>query len=136
MTTGNGSKNGVRQWFRDKAGAIKLYAGAITAVIAVMVAWESVDWLPKWTWKSEFQAFAETVDRRVASVEQLNKDTRGILLGLTIETKSDKLDSLQQRYEQAPNEDLRQRIRSLEKTLEELHRQQDRLEDERSNRGS
>lgn len=134
MAENNG--NGPNKRFRYKLEGYKLWLTIVSGTIGLMVLWDNTEFLPKWTWKSEFRAFAqaiqkdrELIEERMAGLEQFNKDTRSLTLSVLINSKADELDRMRRRHRDEPdNNDLWQRIRELERTLDELRRQRDKLD--------
>ena len=76
----------MRQKLRENATLAKLYGAVIVAVLTSMVAWNQLGWpTPAWSddlarVESALVRGIEAVEQRVASVEQLNLDTRALLM--------------------------------------------------------
>lgn len=93
---------------------ITMVAGAIGAVLAVMISWQSLEFLPRWAWYSE-----------VASVQSFSEGTRKIVLGQEWERLYNQISRLEAQRALSDAErtlltQLRWRLREVEAQLKAL----------------
>lgn len=93
---------------------ISMIAGTIGAMLGVMVAWEKLEFLPRWAWHTE-----------VAAVQEFASGTRLLVLGQEWERLDQQIDRLERR--QQPNDEERQLLSKLRRRMTEVEFQLDQL---------
>lgn len=96
---------------------IAMIVGTIGALFSVMVAWEKLEFLPRWAWYNE-----------VAAVQEFAKDTRSLVLNQEWFRLRAKLRELQVDLSAAPRDrDLIGEVTRLEQQLRHVEEQLDQL---------
>lgn len=114
----------VREWLRDKAKVIGMYAGAIGAVLAAVISWNTLGW-DRPALVSDVTTVRETVTEQVAGLEGFAKGTRKLVLGQEWERLDRQIRELESQPSRTRAEDerlssLRKRKRDVEEQLRAL----------------